>query len=205
LPHSIDMKWQRFAVIVAMGFAMSEVEAQQPAPGVRPPATALTNTVRPPTLAEIERQYLDGKISAREFQRFLQTYRAPRIAPQPSAITNDVHSRALAVLYTTKPNMAANPQGPALTEPLPDPEGVTNAIVSDAALQDVEGKIDELIRLKQAREQATNTTATATNVPAGALTKRQRLDATLKLYIESKLSDAEYKERREKILAEPGD
>jgi hypothetical protein len=198
------MKWQRFAVIVAMGFAMGVVEAQQPAP-VRPPATVLTNAVRPPTLAEIERQYLDGKISAREFQRFLQTYRAPRIAPPAKAITNDVHSRALAVLYTTKPNMAANPQGPALTEPLPDPEGVTNAIVSDAALQDVEGKIDELIRLKQAREQATNATATGTNMPAGTLTKRQRLDATLKLYIEGKLSDAEYKARREKILLEPGD
>jgi hypothetical protein len=199
------MKWQRFAVIVAMGFAMSEVEAQQPAPVVRPPATALTNVVRAPTLAEIERQYLDGKISAREFQRFLQTYRAPVAAPRPAAITNDVHARALAVLYTTKPNVAANPQGPALTEPLPDPEGVTNATVSDAALQDVEGKIDELIRLKQAREQATNATATGTNAPAGTLTKRQRLDATLKLYIEGKLSDAEYKQRREKILLEPGD
>jgi hypothetical protein len=199
------MKWQRFVAIVAMGFGVSAVQAQQPAPVVRPPATGLTNAIKAPTLAEIERQYLDGKISAREFQRFLQTYRAPRIAPQPSAITNDVHARALAILYTTKPNVAANPQGPALTEPLPDPVGVTNSTVSDAALQDVEGKIDELIRLKQAREQATNATATVTNGPAGPLTKRQRLDATLRLYIEGKLSDAEYKERREKILAEPGD
>jgi hypothetical protein len=69
-------------------------------------------------------------------------------------------------------------------------------------IQDVETKIDELIRLKEAREQGTNTNSAA---PAGPLTKRQRLDAALRLHIEGKLSDAEYKQRREKILLEPGD
>ena len=199
------MNWERFATVVALAAMVGILSAQQPGPAGAPPVTTGTNAVRRPTLAEIERQYLDGKITAREFQRFLQTYRAPRSAPPPTAITNDVHARALAVLHTTKPNPAANPQGPALTEPLPEPPGTTNTTVSDAALQDVEGKIDELIRLKQAREQSTNTTNTSTNAPAGPLTKRQRLDAALRLYIEGKLTDAEYKERREKILAEPGD
>lgn len=192
------MSWDRCVIWVVLLGTATLAWGQQP-------SAAGTNVIKGPTLAEVERQYLDGKITARDFQRFLQTYRAPRLAPPPGAITNDVHVRALAVLHNTKPNVAANPQGPALTEPLPDPVGATNEIIPDAALQDVEGKIDELIRLKQAREQTTGASATSTNAPAGPLTKRQRLDAALRLFIEGKLSDAEYKERREKILAEPGD
>lgn len=189
------MKWERLAIgLLAIG-------------GV---ASAFGQSAKQPTLAEIERQYLDGKISARDFQKFLQTYRpAPKTANALAPATNDVHTRALAVLHKTSPNAAANPQGPAITEPLPEsvrpdaPAGATNETAKAAALQDVESKIDELIRLKQAREN-TNVTATVTNAPpAGPLTKRQRMDAALKLYVEGKLSDAEYKERREKILAEP--
>jgi hypothetical protein len=198
------MSWKRFAF--AFVLAAVAAVAQQPAP-VTPPAVAPgTNAVRRPTLAEVERQYLDGKISARDFQKFLQTYRAqPRPVQPAAAVTNDVHARALAVLHTARPNVAANPQGPAITEPLPDPAGVTND-ANVAVIQDVETKIDELIRLKQAREQTTNTgvTATNTNRPSG-VTKRQRLDSALRLHIEGKLSDVEYKQLREKILLEPGD
>jgi hypothetical protein len=197
------MSWKRFAsafVLVAVAAV-----AQQPAPPVtQPPVAPGTNTLRRPTLAEVERQYLDGKITAREFQKFLQTYRAqPRFAPPAAAVTNDVHARALAVLHNAKPNVAANPQGPALTEPLPDPPGVTND-ANTAVIQDVETKIDQLIRLKQAREQPTNTSTVITNIPAG-VSKRQRLDSALRLYIEGKLSDPEYKKLREQILLEPGD
>jgi hypothetical protein len=197
------MNWKRFASVFVLA-AVAAV-AQQPAPGPQAPVAPGTNAIRRPTLAEIERQYLDGKISARDFQKFLQTYRAqPRPAqPAAAALTNDVHARALAVLHNSKPNVAANPQGPALTEPLPDPAGATNE-ANVAVIQDVETKIDELIRLKQAREQPTNTSATVTNIPAG-VTKRQRLDSALRLHIEGKLSDAEYKQLREKILLEPGD
>ena len=199
------MSWKRFAF--AFVLAAVAAVAQQPAPVTQVPVAPGTNAVRRPTLAEIERQYLDGKISARDFQKFLQTYRAqPRSAQPVAAVTNDVHARALAVLHNAKPNMAANPQGPAITEPLPDPAGVTNETANAAVIQDVETKIDELIRLKQAREQTTNTsvTATNTNTPSG-VTKRQRLDSALRLHIEGKLSDAEYKQLREKILLEPGD
>jgi hypothetical protein len=197
------MSWKRFAS--AFVLAAVAAVAQQPAPVTQVPVAPGTNAVRRPTLAEIERQYLDGKISARDFQKFLQTYRAqPRSAQPVAAVTNDVHARALAVLHNAKPNMAANPQGPAITEPLPDPAGVTNE-ANVAVIQDVETKIDELIRLKQAREQTTNTSGTTnTNMPSG-VTKRQRLDSALRLHIEGKLSDAEYKGLREKILLEPGD
>jgi len=196
------MSWKRFAS--AFVLAAVAAVAQQPAPVTQPPVAPGTNALRRPTLAEIERQYLDGKITARDFQKFLQTYRAqPRPAQPAAAVTNDVHARALAVLHNAKPNVAANPQGPAITEPLPDPAGVTNE-ANVAVIQDVETKIDELIRLKQAREQTTNTSVTTTNRPSG-VTKRQRLDSALRLHIEGKLSDAEYKQLREKILLEPGD
>lgn len=200
MQHNHHMNWERFAC--ALVVAAGTVIAQQPT-APQPSATG-ASAVKRPTLAEIERQYLDGKITAREFQRFLQTYRAmPRPAPVAAAVTNDVHARALAILHTTKPNVAANREGPALTEPLPDSPGSTNGNVNAAAIQDVETKIDELIRLKAAREQSTNTSST--NAPAGNLTKRQRLDALLRLHIEGKLSDTEYKQRREKTLLEPGD
>ena len=196
------MSWKRFAS--AFVLAAVAAVAQQPAPVTQVPVASGTNAVRRPSLAEIERQYLDGKISARDFQKFLQTYRAqPRSAQPVAAVTNDVHTRALAVLHNAKPNVAANPQGPAITEPLPDPAGATNE-ANVAVIQDVETKIDELIRLKQAREQTTNTSVTTTNRPSG-VTKRQRLDSALRLHIEGKLSDAEYKQLREKILLEPGD
>ena len=196
------MSWKRFASAFVLA-ALTAV-AQQPAPITQTPVSSGTNAVRRPTLAEVERQYLDGKITAREFQKFLQTYRAqPRPAQPAAAVTNDVHARALAVLHNAKPNVAANPQGPALTEPLPDPPGVTTD-ANTAVIQDVETKIDELIRLKQAREQPTNTSKVITNIPAG-VSKRQRLDSALRLYIEGKLSDPEYKKLREQILLEPGD
>jgi hypothetical protein len=195
------MKRERMAAIAVLGFSLQLSPAQT--------ASLATNAVAQPKLAEMERRYLDGKISAREYQRFLQTYRPePPVSTAVAAATNDVHARALEVLRKTAPNVAANRPGPAITEPLPDPihaEADTNETARAAALNDVESKLDELIRLKRAREQTTNVTATPTNAPApaGPKTKRERLDEALKLYIAGKLSDAEYKDRRAKILAEP--
>ena len=193
------MKWERIALgAVMLGMHLSLAQN--------------TNTVTQPTLAEMERMYLDGKVTAREFQRFLQTYRAQppaaAVARPAAAKSNDVHARALDMLRKTTPNMAANPQGAAIKEPLPEPvpaDTGTNQGPKAAALQDVESKLDELIRLKQAREQ-TNSTAVSTNsanASATPKTKRERLDEALRLYIQGKLSDAEYKDRRARILAEP--
>jgi hypothetical protein len=188
------MKRERLAAIAVLGFSLQLSNAQTTLPS--------TNAVAQPKLAEMERRYLDGKISAREYQRFLQTYRPePPVSAPAVAATNDVHARALEVLRKTAPNVAANRPGPAITEPLPESD--TNESARAAALNNVESKLDELIRLKQAREQSTNATATSTNAPAGPKTKRERLDEALKLYIAGKLSDAEYKDRRAKILAEP--
>lgn len=190
------MKLERLAAVLLLGLGLQLADAQ----------TTATDAVKKPKLAEMERLYLDGKISAREFQKFLQTYQPePKVTPTATP-TNDVHARALEVLRKTTPNAAANPQGPAIKEPLPEPprpETETNETARAAAIQEVESKLDALIRLKQAREQSTNATATSTNAPAGPKTKRERLDEALRLYISGKLSDTEYKDRRAKILAEP--
>jgi hypothetical protein len=195
--QSESMKWARFAMVfIAASIQFSSAQT--------PPAPA-PGTVKQPTLAEMERMYLDGKITAREFQKFLQTHRPEPAAPaKETGATNEVHARALEVLRKTAPNTAANRQGPAITEPLPEPARPkeTNETAKAAVLQDVESKLDELLRLKQAREQ-TNSTVTSTNAPAGPKTKRDRLDEALRLYIQGKLTDAEYKDRRAKILAEP--
>ena len=58
-----------------------------------------------------------------------------------------------------------------------------------------------MIRQKEARESASKTNAPPAT--GAKLTKRQRLDYLLRQLIDGKLSDAEYKKEREKILAEP--
>ena len=67
--------------------------------------------------------------------------------------------------------------------------------------------MEELQRLKEAREQALLTNAvTATNVvakPAAPQTKRERMNDLLRLLIDGKISDADYQEKRAKIVAEP--
>ena len=68
------------------------------------------------------------------------------------------------------------------------------------AITDVEGKIRELEKLKEAREKANTTNAPAASAPK---TKREKLDALLKQFVDGKVSDADYKAQRQKIIAEP--
>lgn len=69
---------------------------------------------------------------------------------------------------------------------------------ANPAITDVESKIRELEQAKAAREKATNAP------PASApKTKREKLDALLKQFVEGKISDTEYKERRAKLITEP--
>ena len=62
-----------------------------------------------------------------------------------------------------------------------------------------------MIRQKAARDKAalTNASSATNNIPSGPQTKRQRLDALLKQYVDGTISDAVYNEKRGKILAEP--
>jgi len=72
-------------------------------------------------------------------------------------------------------------------------------------ISEVEARLDEMLRQKEAREKAalTNAASATNNVPAAPLTKRQRLDDLLKKMIDGKITSAEYSEKRAKIVAEP--
>ena len=86
----------------------------------------------------------------------------------------------------------------------------TNAVPTpdEAARQkkisEVEARLDEMLKQKEAREKAALTNAASTNkISATPQTKRQRLDDLLKQMIDNKITGAEYNERRAKIVAEP--
>ena len=198
-------------------------------------ASAQTNAPprRQPTIAELERAYLDGRITAKEFQQYLKevqqhpqaatppraTAPQPAVQPRPataSASTNaDPNARALELLRkltgktneppavvrgsVPQPNSppAIGKASPPTVQPANPPAEVANPAISDA-----ESKLNELLKMKEAREKAAKS---GTNAPASSApkTKRQRLDDLLKQFIDGRLTEPEYKQRREKIIAEP--
>jgi len=187
-------------------------------------------SVKGPDFTEIEKQYLDGKISAKQFQKYLQDHKVVP-AKAPAATSPDNTTRPVERLrQETAKSKAADPVAVAKTNTIAPPAAVqTKAAKVQAppasppaavqaptvgkadpagksALAEVEAKMEELLLLKAAREKAALTNAmAATNGAAKptAQTKRQRLDELLKLYIEGKIPETEYRARRTKILAEP--
>jgi len=159
-----------------------------------PQTNAMANANAPRlTQAEIEQQYLTGKITAKQFQQYLR--QQPGGRPQ---MTPEKQAEALQMLRTltgkTNPPPAAAGKPGAVQAEAPPIEPVTPAIT------DVEGKIRELEKLKEAREKANGTNTPAANAPK---TKREKLDALLKQFVDGKISDADYKAQRQKIIAEP--
>lgn len=69
-------------------------------------------------------------------------------------------------------------------------------------VSEVEARIDEMMRQKEAREKAASGSRTNA-VPTGPLTKRQKLDALLKDYIDGRIPEADYHARRARLVAEP--
>ena len=102
---------------------------------------------------------------------------------------------------TAPPKTAAPPAKRPVAAP---PEAAPSP--DQAAISEVEKKMDELIKAKAIRDQqATNMANSATNAATASApkTQRQKLDDLLRMYIEGKVTEAEYKERREKILTDP--
>ena len=176
---------------------------------------------------ELERQYLEGKLTAKQYQKALEQWRqeqqkrsatapekpralqasreqsaatpAPPKAKPPLKRTTDPRSAAAAVA----PSPVASPastQASAPASPTVSPEPTQQ----QKKLSEVEARIDEMLRLKAVREKAavSNAVALTNNAAAAPQTKRQRLDALLKQYLEGTLTDAEYNQRRAKIIAE---
>ncbi len=149
-------------------------------PTPQPPAPVAPSTAQPePSFAQMEQMYLDGKISAKDFQKYLQRQKLRPVTTGETAPVSPVKP----------PPTAAVTNAPTLPPPA-DPSAVT----------DVEKKLDELIRAQAEREKAsTNRVST----PTGPKTKRQKLDDLLKQLVDGKISDEDYKAQRAKVLAEP--
>jgi hypothetical protein len=150
------------------------------APATNAPAGAAPASAKPePSFAEMEQMYLDGKISAKDFQKYLQNQ---KLKP--------VRAGGPAPVVSAKPAATATVTNATSLPPPADPAAVT----------DVEKKLDDLIRAQAEREKAsTNQVST----PTGPKTKRQKLDDLLKQLVDGKISDEDYKTQRAKVLAEP--
>lgn len=171
--------------------------------GVIVPTPTNAPVKKEPTFAEIEQQYLQSKITAKQFQKYLHDHKIS--VPPKTAMPTNTAALALEVLRQETAKVAAEPAG-ASTAPRYEGRDGPATGPDQTALTDVEKKMDELLRLKAAREQAALTNAAAaTNATATAApkTKRQRLDELLKLHIDGKIPEAEYNEKRSKIIAEP--
>ena len=190
-------------------------------------APAVTNTpiasVGHPTRAELDQQYLDGRLTAKQFQKALDAWlkeEIKRSAAGAEKKRNEASQRQQqaskpppAATAKTPPPRAASPKDsaatpaavvnqPAVTSPAPP----TEPTPQQTKISEVEARIDQMLRQKEAREKAalTNAASAATNnIPAGPQTKRQRMDALLRQFIDGTLPEAEYNTRRAKILAEP--
>jgi hypothetical protein len=152
--------------------------AAPPPAKVAEPVSTYTIPTNFPSYTELEDAYLNRKITARRFEEAL------KLLEKHQKISEDRQVQVRKMMEQHRNQQQATPTSAA----------------EQKKMSEVEGKLDELSRLKAQRDQS------ATNSPAAAsapLTKRQRLDVLLRQLIEGKITDAEYKEKREKIVLEP--
>jgi len=178
---------------------------------IRIPASTNALPVKP-TKADLERQYLAGQLSAKQYQKALdqldkeeQKHAAELEKQRKREAQQAAKAAAAAAAAAKKPAEAKAP----VTAPAPPLLAATNApaeqTLEQKKLSEVEARIDEMLRKKAERDKAAvNNAAPTTNSPAKTpLTKRQRMDALLKQMIDGKISEADYAAQRAKLLAEP--
>jgi hypothetical protein len=186
-------------------------QQSNPAEIIRTPQTLAfsTNAVYSARRVELENQYLEGKLTAKQFQKALDNLRQEERRRPPV-------ETAAAAASVKKPAAGATSAGVA-PPPKPATAPAPAAAASQAAapgtspagqpksVSEVESKLEEMLRLKEARDKAalTNAVAGTNAAPAGPMTKRQRLDAILKQYVNGQISEADYNAKRAKIVAEP--
>ena len=166
------------------------------------------------TKADLERQYLAGRLSAKQYQKALdqldkeEQKHAAELEKQRKREAQQAAKAAAAAAAAAAAKKPAEAKAP-VTAPAPPLLAATNApaeqTLEQKKLSEVEARIDEMLRKKAEREKAAvNTAAPTTNSPAKTpLTKRQRMDALLKQMIDGKISEADYSAQRAKLLAEP--
>jgi hypothetical protein len=189
------------------------------------PAAAKPLVLSPAAAArrsDLERQYLDGKLTARQYQKAidrLEEDETKRIAaeaarprpttpsPTPKVATSSTNLHAPAKPVVQRATSPKNTTTAIVTPPdgtVSPPPTPSEPTPQQQKIADVEARIDEMLRLKAQREKAalTNVVTVNTNLPATPQTRRQRLDAILKQNLDGTLSDADYQAQRAKILAE---
>ena len=138
--------------------------------------------------AALEKQYLEGKLTGRQYQKALADLERKDSSGSPAKSPKLVKS----------PKAGSGPS-PALEPAIPTPP--PQPTEKQRKVSDVESRLDVMIKEKEARDRAAQTNTPA--APGPKATKRERLDFLLKQVVAGKLSDEEYKKEREKILAEP--
>jgi hypothetical protein len=184
------MNMHRFTIAVlacAAGVFSSVLTSsgQAPASDAKRPAIQAA----PATYQELERLYLDGKISAKQYQKYANEIKS-RPAPPPSVAVQPAPLPA-----TAQPSQSLPPRPPV------NPPTATAPPSKNDQVNAVEAKMDELIKAKAARDKAA--TNTPPPVATGPKSKRDRLNDLLRLYIEGKITEQEMNERRAKIISEP--
>src|SRR5256885_1322838 len=128
-------------------FTFAEQASAQSAAPVQTAQTGAAS-MRQMTYADLERLYLDGKISAKEYQKLLADLKSrPTIAPPPA---RPAPPPAATAPPTRNPGAAA--ASPKTNQP---PVAATSTNKQDT-ISDVEAKMDALIKARAAREKATN-------------------------------------------------
>lgn len=156
-------------------------------------------TPRNAAAAELEQRYLAGKISQREYEKELARLTAPGPASTNAPASRTSAKKTSTAPKATSPRDSSGPPPaiePAFTAPPPQ------STERQKKISEVEGRLDDMIRAKEARERAAQTNA-PTAAPGQKLSKRERLDFLLRQVVQGKLSDEEYKKERERIMAEP--
>jgi hypothetical protein len=195
---------------------------QQSNPGkiVRTPQTLglSTNASIVAARQELEQQFIDGKITAKQFQRGIEQLQQEDRRRASAAAVKAADAK-VAAKTTTAPSAASGTPAPAaaasnagrrttnapvagsVAPAAPAASAATEATPEQKKLSEVEARLEEMERQKAAREKAALTNPAPANTPA--MTKRQKLDALLKDMIEGKISEADYNGKRAKLIAEP--
>ena len=190
-------------------------------PAKLPAVTNAPLAVGHPTRAELDRQYLEGRLTAKQFQKALELWlqeeqKRPAMETEKrrkeEAQRSQQAGKAPPTVATKAPTTrAASPKDIATA---PAPTGIAPPATvappaqptpQQAKISEVEARLDQMLRQKEAREKAalTNAATATNNIPVTPQTKRQRMDALLRQFVEGTLTEVEYNAKRARILAEP--
>jgi len=190
--------------------AIESMEAKPLTPGKAIPRPSPERS-----FADTEQLFLQDKITGREFKKYLDGHKldpAKILSEEAQAKTSKTINQASGKSEASQTGLAS--AGSPKTDPPPAraketfSSKPTEASSDQGNLTELEKKMDELLRLKAAREKQAGTNVlanTASNSPAriAPKTKRERLNELLLLVVQGKITDAEYKEKRAKLINEP--